>query len=384
MKREYTLYNFDHGFKKEKTFCIGKFRISVSDEQAKNISKLEQNAKRSFVMNNDLSREMKELPKKKGRIVETATLRVTSTEIAESLIYKELPKRTSIDDFVLFLSFITGRRVFLDHEIELETPTNYFDRVVNNNFFHFPLVDIDGGLKKIDELKLSTQLYNLVHTKTVRDLPAICFYANTVVNALYERWCKNNNKSKYPAPGIKADELKERISQILERSLVDKFKIWVNSILSGKSYDADAIHDVVARVNISSQPSALYKLQNFLVGLRLFPENPTKEATDRLRWTNKVRNMMVHMGDIPSDKNIGFEQRVQIATSITFLLIGIAEHYYAKEIFSINNYLVDQNAKDIREYFDSGIFRGHKVFDETYERFCERQESEWVENGNHV
>lgn len=66
------------------------------------------------------------------------------------------------------------------------------------------------------------------------------------------------------------------------------------------------------------------------------------------------------------------------------MLVGIAEYYYAKEIFNIDNYLVEQNAKDIRNYFESGMFRGHKVFDETYEQFCERQEMEWIENGRHV
>lgn len=384
MQREYSLYNFDHGLEKEKIFCIGKFRISVSDEQAKNISKLEQNSKRSFVMNDDLSREVKDLPEQPGEIVETATLLVADTDITQSLIYKELTEKTSVDDFVLFLSFITGRRVFLDCECELETSTKYFGRVVNYNFFHFPSVDIDGGFKQIDDLKLSAQFYNLVHTNTVRDLPAICFYANTVINALYERWCKNNGKSKYPASGIKVAEIKDKISQKLEMSLIDKIKLWVNSFLSSKSYDANTISDVIARINISDQPSALYKLQSFLEGLGLFPENPTREVTDRLRWINKVRNMMVHMGDIPSAKKISYEQRTQITTSITFLLIGIAEYYYAKEIFRVDNYLVDKNAEDIKEYFDSGVFRGYKVFDETYEQFCERQEAEWIGNGNHV
>ena len=42
----------------------------------------------------------------------------------------------------------------------------------------------------------------------------------------------------------------------------------------------------------SNQPSAIYKFQKFLVDLDLFPENPSKEAVDRLKLVNKVRNMM--------------------------------------------------------------------------------------------
>ena len=384
MLNEYALYNFDHGFTKEKTFNIGKYCISVSQEQAENLCKLEQNAKRSFVMDDDLSRNVENIDKQLGEVVETATLKVRCDDIAPSLIYKEFTERFSVDDFVLFLSFITGRRVFLEHELGQEISTRYFDSVVNKNFFNFPVVDLENGLRRLDELNLTAQFYNLVHTNTIRDLPAICFYANSVINALYERWCKKNGKSKYPSSSVKVDEIRKQIVNKLERSLIDKVKVWVNSILSKKSCDTDVISDVVARINISNQPSAIYKFQNFLVGLDLFPENPSKESVNRLKWVNKVRNMMVHMGDIPSDKKISFEQRAQITTSITFMLIGIAEYYYAKEIFNIDNYLVEENAKDIRSYFENGIFRGHQVFDETYEQFSERQEVEWIKNGNHV
>lgn len=384
MQNEYTLYNFDYGFEKEKTLRIGKYCISVSEEQAININKLDRNAIRSFVMGDDLSRKVEKLAKQSGEIVETATLKVLEADMAPSLIYRELPDRNSVDDFVLFLSFITGRRVFLEHDLEQEISIKYFDSVVNKNFFHFPSVDLEGGFQRIDGLELNTQFYNLVHANTIRDLPTICFYANTVINALYEKWCKKNGKSKYPSAIIKIDEIREQIAYKLERSLIDKVKVWVNSILSNKSCDTDIISDVVARINISNQPSAIYKFQNFLIGLNLFPDTPSKEAIDRLRWVNKVRNMMLHMGDIPNDKKISFEQRAQITTSITFMLVGIAEYYYAKEIFKIDNYLVEQNAKDIRNYFESGMFREHKVFDETYKQFCERQEMEWIENGRHV
>lgn len=111
MQKVYTLYNFDHGFKEEKTFIIGKYYIDVSDEQAKNLNKLEQNAKRSFVTNEDLSRRVEKIAHQPGVIAETATLRLSEDDITPSLIYTELPHRSSIDDFILFLSFITGRRV---------------------------------------------------------------------------------------------------------------------------------------------------------------------------------------------------------------------------------------------------------------------------------
>ncbi len=131
MQNEYTLYNFDHGFEKEKTLRIGKYCISVSEEQANNINKLEWNTIRSFVMGDDLSRKVEELAKRSGELVETATLKVFEADITPSLIYREMPDRNSVDDFVLFLSFITGRRVFLEHDLKQEISIKYFDSVVD-------------------------------------------------------------------------------------------------------------------------------------------------------------------------------------------------------------------------------------------------------------
>lgn len=381
--QNYTLYNFDHGFEKEKTFKIGKYLIEVNDKQAENICKLEQNATRSLITDFDLSRKVEEIEYQSGEIVETATLKVSKGDITSSVIYKELPERSSIDDFVLFLSFITGRRVYLEDELEHEVSKKYFHSIVNNNFFSFASVNLDEGFSKLEELKLDVPFYNLIHSKTIQDLPTICFYVNTVINVLFDKWNKENGKSKY-STNLNVEEIKEQIVNRLEKSLIDKVKLWVNSALSEKSYNKATIADVVARININNQPSALYKLQNFLVGMALFPVESNKEHHKRLKWINTVRNIMIHKGDISSDKSFSYQQKLEITMSITFILIGIAEYYFAKEIFNIDNYLIEQNADEIREYFESGIYRGQKVFDETYEQFVERQEIEWIENGRYL
>ncbi len=102
LHREHTLFNFDHGFTKEKTFNIGKYSICVSNAQAKNLNNLEKNAIRSFSMDDGLSRKVENIAKKSGRVSETATLKVLENDIVLSVIYTELPERSSIDDFVLF------------------------------------------------------------------------------------------------------------------------------------------------------------------------------------------------------------------------------------------------------------------------------------------
>jgi|GEM_PF-5350065 len=365
---EFKVYNLDHGFNKEKAFRVGDYEITISKEQAENISSLEKNGSRSFITDGNLERHIENTNFTSGGVFETATIKLKEEKKLPSVIYSELPDRSTIDDFVLFLSFVTGRRVFLEKDLEPYLSTKYGNSAVNKNFFHFPSASINDGFELLVKLKLTTPFYNLVHLKTINDLPAMCFYVNTIVNTLYERWCKENDKSKFPPNSICVDSLKQHLRSKLEDDNTPN----------------EVISDVVARFNIHNQPSAMYKLEQFLIGIGLMESNPSEEVISRLRWINKVRNYMAHSGDVPSDKNIGFIQRAEITTNITFILIAISEYYFSKVIFKIDNYSVEQNAKEIRKYFESGIFNGHKVFDETYSEFIERQDAEWIENGKYV
>lgn len=384
MQAEYKIYNLDHGFKKETKINIGEYEIFVSDFQAKNLNSLETNAKRSFEMDETFNRIVKEYEYQPGGIFETATIKIDEKQITRSLIYTELPERNSVDDFILFLSFITGRRVYLDRDLNRFISTFYTDGAVNKHFFHFPAVDLSHGFQSLSKLQITTQFYNLVHVKTLRDLSAMCFYSNTIINGLYENWCKANNTSKYPKPKVRIDNIKNFLKLKIESSLVSKFKVWVHSYLSEDSYDKHVKSDIVERINLYNGPSALYKFQKFLTGIGILPENPDKDMIDRLKWINRLRNTMVHMGELPSDKHLDLKMRAEISSNITFLLIDIAEFYFANEVFKIDNFLIEQNKNDIINFFKSGIFRGKKVFNETYEDFCNRQDYEWIENGNYV
>lgn len=385
MQKEYVLYNLDHGFEEKNTFYIGKYLISVSEEQANNRKQLCQNEKSTFTVDEALNRTIVKTQAKLGSVVPTATLSIDAADITNSVLYTELEDRNSVDDFILILSFITGRRAYLEHEIREGVSTKYFDRVVNNNFFRHPNIDVDGGLTKLKELKLTTPFYNLVYINTVQDLPTICFYANTIINALYDTWGKKNNATTYPAlPIINIPAIRQYLVSKIEKSLLAKVKVLVISFLSKNSNEPIVINDIVARIKINTEPSALYKLEKFLVALTLMPSNPNEEVRERLNILNKVRNAMMHMGDVSKYKSMHFNRRAELTADLTFMLVGIAEYYFAKEIFNIDNYLIQQHADDIRLYFNTGVFRGKKIFEETYEQFSKRQEDEWIENGIYI
>lgn len=182
MSYECILYNFDHGFKTGRIFRIGKYDIEISDEHCRNLEKLERNPKRLFSMDESLNRTVEVLNGKKGDIVETAKLRVK--EKNSSIIYPEASKRSSISDFTLFLSFLTGRRVLWDEDLKFGYSIKYFGPIVNHNYFNSPSCDVEGGLKKIVDLGLVAQFYNAVQVQSIDDLPSICFYANSIIYVL--------------------------------------------------------------------------------------------------------------------------------------------------------------------------------------------------------
>jgi len=386
MIRKFEIYNFDHGYTHSAVVNIKPFKIYINEEHCENLNSLERREGKTFTINDtegSLDRVVLDKPRVKGSTCVTAIIEIEELKIIPSKIYMD-EEYNSVDDFVLFLSFITGRTAYLEHQLDDRSSVFYLEPVVNHNFFNIPIVDLIGGFERIEEQKLSAQFYNLVYANVLNDLPGLCFYANSTVNAVYERWCKQNGHTKYPQPKPIIEGLKKKLRTHLENSLNTKFKTWLYETLNSEGVSEEVSQDVLARLKISNEPSAIYKFKKFLIGLNLYPKVETKECEDRIKWINRVRNNMVHNGDIPSDKALSFEKRAEISTSITFILFGIAEYYFAKHIFHIDNYLVDEREKHIRTFFETGEYHGKGVFDESFVEYIKRQEKEWISNGNFV
>jgi len=44
----------------------------------------------------------------------------------------------------------------------------------------------------------------------------------------------------------------------------------------------------------------------------------------------------------------------------------------------VSDYQVEKSRKELLSFFDNGVFRGQRVFDESYEQFSARLEEEWT------
>jgi hypothetical protein len=381
---EHPLYNFDHGINTAKKIKIGDFQIEITDEHIENLSKIPSNVKKQFSRDENLNPIIQETPKVSGGLFETAILKIEDTKLDCSVVLPNVDSFNNVNDLAILLSFLSGRKVYLKDEINDDCSLKNMDAVVNSNFYSFPIIEVNNGFKELKSLSLGDAFYNLVHVNIINDLPAISFYANSVLNVIYDNWCKKENLTKYTKEKKLSEKIVKFIASKTDVIFLSRVKKYCQIFLGKKGYSSDVSNDVTARVNINTQPSTLFKIEKFLISHDMYPEQANQEVQNRLKWLNKVRNSMAHTGSIPSDKKISYKQRCEITVGVTFLILAICQYYFAKHIFKIDNYQVNKECEEIKEYFLTGCFRGKDVFNETYDEYMQRQDEEWLNSGTLV
>ncbi len=373
---QFKLFNFDHGLCNAKEIRTGNFTIKVTTHHCKNILLLKQAPSTSFSFSikigESTERSVKYKEGQSGQFCETAIVEIDKNNISQSLLYDTLTDElTNVDDFALVLSFLSGRRVYLEADLREGLSKNYKTRIVNYDFYYSFNMDLES-IQEIKNLELETAFVNLVHACSFEDIGSLFFYANSALNAIYEKWCTDNGESKYK---------KQNIVGNLQKQTVEKAKIQFIKILQEDNVNTDIIQDIEARIPSILSPSTLFKLKSFLINIDLYPKEGNGNHKKKLKWINMLRNSMFHSGNLPKDKNISKDRLLTTTFDVTSLVIAIVQYYFAKIIFKIDNDSVEKIKKDINQYFNEGKFRGKKVFDETYEEYIERVENAWLENG---
>lgn len=380
-KIKFSLFNFDHNSSKPRHFEVGPFKIEITEEHCRNLKKLRQNKSRVYTINDGFKRIIIQKDGINGDTIETAVAHIQNSKIDNSMLYPEVAKCDNVNDLCVLLSFLTGRKVYLKNEIEIDHSRNYHDPVVAGHYF-YRSPDVWNSLSDIIKIGFVPQFYNLTMASCTSDLFTIAAYGNSVLDEISTQWCAKNGKSSFnlnnELNGIKK-ELIEELNKQPAVLLAEKIKA-----LKVKKVKEDIVDDITARINKIKQPSAIYKLKKFLTYHDLYPAADTKEYHERLKWINVIRNKFVHSGDIPSVRGYEWSMMAEITTNITFLVIAICRYYFAHEVMKIEEYRVRKEKEAVRKYFETGTFRGKKVFEESYEAFMERAEQEWLQYGRYL
>ena len=377
--KEFEIFNFDHGINKPAKIQCESFTIIVDETHCSNTKKLTRNASTTFTTNEKFQRQIVKKDFIPGGFEVTAKIQIDATSNDESILYQDMTGREFIDDIVLVLSFLTGRRVYREEDITKTSTLFYTDGPIYKNRFIYRQIKKDN-ISKIKELGLDAQFFNTVQSYGLNDLLSLTSYCSATLDRLSSIYAKKNGFSKYDNHTL-LKKLKEKAIDTILHSIKTKIKIKIFELLNENKIEGRIIDDVVSRIYVSTSPSALYKLKAFLIHNGLYPEDDPEGSDQKLKWLNRVRNSVAHKGDLPKDKDFSWEKRSEITANITFLMFDIIQWYFAKKILELEDPLLDTTKNDIYNYFITGDFRGKNIFNETYEEYMMKLEENWVEKG---
>ncbi|MGG4604635.1 hypothetical protein ACLPHM_07575 [Paenalcaligenes sp. Me131] len=358
--KTFSLYNFDHGFDKPTTIRLNPFEIKISQTNINAAAKLSRRAITKLTWSPQGKPVVSKTPAKVGRILKTATVRRIYSK-SEDIDARNNPLVSDeIGDLCLLLSFLTGRRVFQESEMSGLEGGHYGESVVGRNYFltagpNWP------GVSSLHREGMFPVLWAMVNSNSTNDMIGKICYASAALDTISTKWFKSEGQTYREDEQDAIRETRKKIEAVIRDSLK-------NSSIA---------NDVLPRISGIFAPSALMKLRSFLISQGLLSQEPDKEERDRLKLLNSIRNRVVHSADIPSEIHENLNRRGEIAASVLAITYDVCAIYISK-VAGINDFQINKSQEDIVKFFKSGIFRGHKVFDEDYESFSARLEENWL------
>jgi hypothetical protein len=372
------LYNFDHRMPWPGKIALGPFMIDVTQEHIDNLKKLSRHGSQTFT--GAESRVVVNNAPIHGDFVVTATVTLDEKAQDQSFLFPDELGSSAYFDLAILLSFLTGRRVYLPHERGDCGFNKYGEPIVSSRFFLEPITIWDK-LPDVSRAGASAALCNVAMSYCACDLVGEAAYANGAFEAVVSQWAEANNKTTFPERGALRKCLKKAMLAT-ERSLERRLLTIFFRLLKEERVSADVIESVRARVSRNFGPSLLDKQRDFLRHLEMYPSPESPDALKRLKWLIDLRNTIAHMGDIPHDPNYPWSKRAAIAASITALSVIVVRYYLGVALLKINSLELDRDLLHVKKFFSDGTFRGHRVFDESYEDFIARREQIWRDEGN--
>jgi hypothetical protein len=372
--RSFELFNFDHGQTSAKEIKIGPYAIAVSDEHCANLALLARHGRTHFFADPDQGRQIERDEKVVGEFAVTAKVLVKG-ESEPSQFFPSETGATSDYDLVLLLSFLTGRHVYFEADLVEDPRRHYEGPVVGTGFFDpFPQ-EAWTGRGRVATAGLADALYCLVNANATRELIGKGAYLNASFDTVVSVWAKKAGRTKYP----------DRPSLDNGLQAVEEWLVGVRAKVAEKFRSAgvteDVIDDMVARIRASSNgPSAVMKMTSYLQESGLFPNEPTEEQLKRLKGFNAVRNAIAHSGAVRWNKELGQDVIARVAASALAVIAEVVELALARQLGVFDHRLIKQS-ENVVKFFETGVFRGHAVFEEDIDAFLERISKEWIEDG---
>ena len=359
------LFNFDHTLTHPREFNVGPFAVSVKADHCSNLKLLPRRASQTYDHDATHSRRVRHIPANRGEFLPTATISWSTGDSAPpSVLFPDVPGPDSTYDLVLLLSFLTGRRVYVDDELEWDPRRSYGERILSGEDLIYFAQRAWDNLPRVAALGLSDALSCLVQAPQSPDLIGWGAYVNAALESVVTAWSSANGRTRFH-----------------DAALIKDSRAMIKTTLLERGVSKESVEDIIARFNQIGSPSAITKIKWFLEGCGLFPSIPTDYQVSRLRRLNVVRNAIAHSGTVRIEEQLGAETSLSVAATVILLTQEIAELYIARDLLGVDTYSTRTSIETIKAFFEDGEFRGQKVFHEKYEDYLSRLEKSWVEDG---
>lgn len=361
-KVTYKIFNFYHNEKIPVTYELGPYTIKITKTHCNNSKKVTQNSFYKFKHDENWNRNFEIIPAQKSLWKETAKIIINEAKIEKSKFFPLNSEMNNVDDLCLILTFLNGRivtrNIFFDHHNPLRccpSPIPQkkwldYTKLILNKFeiFNDPLIN--------------TAFMNICLVYEANQLLSFSAYVSSIFNIIYERHYKPSDEY------IKSDLRKSIISEI-------------QSILHNHELKTKIIEDITPRIGNILTPSAIEKILYFMKDMQFIMDDEKDENIKRIKYLNKVRNAIVHKGDIIEIKGIDEKTNLMISSYSMFIILDIVHYYFFTNLFDIKNDYTNIIFEVIKKYIQHGKYKNFDVFNQNYDDYIKDLEDTWINKG---
>ena len=327
---------------------IGCLKVRLTDDYNDKVSQLPQPPMWTL---NETGQQLS--PSREGTWQTTATVSWKGAG-ENSILLDKMADDGGLWDLCNLLTFLTGRNVATEEYRERVRPDGYGDYAVAQIETLRAAAHAWQNRESLvsKNLHFALLLYNQAMNTNILQLRAAyyCTALNIVLDQQemdYERVSKPIRK-----------KLKDEISNILEKTteLQPDEVVRYKNLLSGQ---------------IDRGPSLLDKLFSLLQSLEIIDPSPTPEQETRVRYVDRVRNVLTHTGRIPELKGLDDEQAKRYTFNIVAAVVPeiiriVIGHHLGFRAGGRGSYC--QIKDDTINFFQNDVLRGQS-FDDPIKSF---------------
>lgn len=297
------------------------------------------------------------IPGREGGWQPTATVRWEPS--GQQSVLLDVPAQDEgLWDLCAILTFLTGRNVVLPNDRENYRPDIYGDHAV----------------QKAEVLRAAALAWDNRGSLVSEDTHFSLLVYNQAINT---RVLQMTMSMYSTALNIIIDKQPVDIA-LPEKHLRNTLKCRISDLLAGVDGLNDDQRDRLVPLLSSAVdrgPSLADRMIAQIKECGLLSEPPKEDELARVKSVDKVRNLVVHAGRIPTLPGLDRETSLRIATNIAGgvlpellrLLIGERLGFRPGSVGSLS-----QRREDLMAFFKRGVFRGWKLTEQTWEAFIEQ------------